>query len=210
LIYGIRKYFAPKYIPGIPILKPNSVLGFTLISNQYVMKEYVEKYGSLLQFQLFGKHVILINDKVLAKKALRDVKGKGYFHNPKPSIIRKSTFTLDTGPDWQMRRNIFRKAFSNACLRTQISVMSQTINKLLVHLDTIALSGDAVMIDEVFIQLTIGVICNLGFDLDVKALDSTSNTCTHMNDTLKTVFKVCNHLNSSKCFLKQKKLLSNI
>jgi len=75
-----------RFLKSIPIIQNDSAFGFTNAltsktgNTHAVMLALSEKYGSLFQFELFGQHVVAVNDKEMIKDALKNVHGKGFFH----------------------------------------------------------------------------------------------------------------------------------
>lgn len=68
--------------------------------------------------------------------------------------------------------------------------IARLVEKLCGALETHAAAGSTVRIDELFAQLTIGVICETAFDMDMSAFDGTDNECSFYGHTLREVFKV--------------------
>ena len=70
-------------IPGIPVVPPSSILGFSkaLLSingdAHESLMEMTEKYGAICQFYLLGETVVAINDPKMAKEAFKHAQGKG-------------------------------------------------------------------------------------------------------------------------------------
>jgi cytochrome P450 len=189
--YFVWKRVSFKPIPGIPVVKHDSFLnGFTKFRDEWTMSSVFEKYGPLVQGKLYGENVLFIADPKLAKLALRDVKGKGLFHNSNKKINALSTFSLDTGPEWQLRRSSFRSAFSNVSLKKHVAIVTSMTKKLEAVLADAAGAGDTVKVDDLFTQLTIGVICEVAFDMDSQAFEKGSSYLLYVNDLLKTIFKV--------------------
>jgi hypothetical protein len=48
-----------------------------------------------------------------------------------------------------------------------------------------------VPIDDVFIHMTIGVICEVAFEMNVNAFEESSDCGKHMDGVMKELFKVC-------------------
>lgn len=88
-------------LPGIPVAPNNSYLfGWTTFSSSsFEILRLMDRLGPMVQGRALNRNVLSIRDPTLAKKVLKDVKGKGFFHNPAPKLIRQSTFSLDTGPE---------------------------------------------------------------------------------------------------------------
>lgn len=61
--------------------------------------------------------------------------------------------------------------------------------RLCVTLRNIADTSDIVRIDELFAQLTIGVICEAAFDMDMSAFEGAENDCSFYGQVLRDVFK---------------------
>jgi hypothetical protein len=77
------------YIPrvrGIPMVMPDSIVGFSsalfseAADSHTKMLNLAKTYGKLAQFKMFGESIVVINDKVMAKAALKEVMGKGSIH----------------------------------------------------------------------------------------------------------------------------------
>lgn len=180
------------WLPKVPIQEANNtILGLTTFADHKVGMGILRKHGPVAQYAAFGKKVLFIADKELAKSALKDIHGKGFFHNSNPKLNRSSIFSSDTGPIWAQKRGTFRKAFSTSCLKAHMSTITQLSERMLAHLNKVALKGDAIPIDEVFTQLTIGVICEVAFELDSNAFEEGPQNYGRMMDTvLKELFKV--------------------
>ena len=154
-----------------------------------VIHELVEKYGPLIQFSLYFHKILVIADKQLAKIALKEINGKGFFHNPTPDWVADSIFSYDTGPDWQKRRGMFRKAFSTSSLKYHTTSVMKLNEKLSHVLEKAAQGHEIVKIDELFVQLTVGVICELAFELDVQVFESSTNSLK-IDEAIQELFKV--------------------
>lgn len=106
-LFVVRKRLS--FLAGIPVAPNNSILfGWTLFSdNAFGIKRQLEDLGPIIQGRALNRNVLVVRDAVLAKQILRDVRGKGFFHNPSPKLIRESTFSLDTGPEVSFVLQIF-------------------------------------------------------------------------------------------------------
>ena len=91
---------------------------------------------------------------------------------------------------WHQRRSCFRAAFSSSSLRVHQPNITRLVEKLCGALKRHATAGFTVRIDELFAQLTIGVICETAFDMDMSAFDGADNECSFYGHTLREVFKV--------------------
>jgi cytochrome P450 len=185
-------YFFPNmpWLPGIPIQEANSILGYTKLTNEQATQKMLREKGPLVQYKAFGRNLLFIADKKLAKTVLRDVTGKGFFHNSTPKLTTSSTFSFDTGPEWSRRRSAFRKAFSTNCLKAHMSTITQLSGRMGRYLQRFADQNEVVSIDDVFLQLTIGVICEVAFEMNVNAFEDSSDYGKHMDGVLKELFKV--------------------
>lgn len=165
-------------LPNIPVIRDHWLFGISNFVDAKKMKKILTERGKdgLLQFFFMGHKILVIGDKKLAKIALKEINGKGFFHNPTPAFVTSGIFSLDTGPEWQQRRSAFRKAFSVSSLRYHTTSVTRLNAKLRTVLDRAAESKEIVKIDDIFSQLTVGVICELAFELDVKVFESTTNT----------------------------------
>lgn len=68
-------------VPGIPFIGIAHRL-FTVNNKtdiHYEALRLVQEYGPLMQFDLFGKHFVMVNDGTLARQVLDEVRGKGSF-----------------------------------------------------------------------------------------------------------------------------------
>ena len=177
---------AVQLIPGIPVVPANSRwLGFTQWGETSILFPFLEKYGPIAQFVSYGHHVVVLSDPALAKKAMRDITGKGFFHNPNPSVIELNTFNAQTGPDWQKRRNAFRRAFSTTCLRAHMGSISRITTAIADSLEGKCDSGEIFRIDDVFQCLTIEIISKMAFEMDVSA-----EKADHLRRALQSIFEV--------------------
>ena len=81
-------YIRSKLYSGIPYVKGLPFIGlahrlFAMHSKTDVHEEaldLVTEYGPIMQFFLFGKHFMMLNDGALVRQALDEMKGKGEFH----------------------------------------------------------------------------------------------------------------------------------
>ena len=154
--------------PRIPLIPSNSkLLGFTAFSRIDIVFPFIESFGAIAQFFSYGHHVVIITEPAVAKRALRDINGKGFFHNPNPTVIEPNTFNAQTGPEWQKRRGAFRKAFSNMCLRKQMESITSIVDGMMNKLQTYCDTGEVIRIDDIFSSLTIQVITKIAFGMDI-------------------------------------------
>jgi hypothetical protein len=189
-------YYFPNvpWLKGVPVQEPNNVFGFTKLNDEVAMMKLLREKGPLVQCKTFGRYMLVITDKILARTALRDVVGKGFFHNSTPKLTTPGIFSVDTGSEWTLRRTTFRKAFSTVCLKAHMNTINQLSKRMARFLDDQidSAAGDdcVVKIDDVFVQLTIGVICEVAFEMNVNAFENSSSFGKHMDNVLKENFKV--------------------
>lgn len=154
----------------------------------------LKEKGPLVQFKVAGQKVLFIADKTIARAVLRDIHGKGYpFHNITPKLVPDNTFSLDTGPEWTKRRSAFRKAFSTTCLKAHIETVKKMSDRLVDYLNAHISTDDKkeiVTIVDAFIQLTVGIICEVAFEMNVNAFDENLSYATKLHQALKNVTKV--------------------
>jgi hypothetical protein len=180
-----------KWLPGVPVIQDHWLLGIQNFVDAAKMKKILEERGKnlMVQFSFMNLKVLVIGEKTLAKVALKEINGKGFFHNPTPSFVTCGIFSFDTGPEWQKRRSAFRKAFSVSSLRYHTASVSRMNEKLRTVLDQAADSGEVLKVDQIFTQLTVGVICELAFELDVKVFESSTNSL-RIDDAMADFFAV--------------------
>mmetsp|Transcript_14871 Transcript_14871/g.22365 ORF Transcript_14871/g.22365 Transcript_14871/m.22365 type:complete len:458 (+) Transcript_14871:45-1418(+) len=172
-------------VPLLPHIPSNSILfGFTKFGNESLVYRLMEDKGPIQQFISYGRRVILISDPHLARKALRDIHGKGIFHNPNPSVIETNTFNVETGQEWQKRRSSFRKAFSTLCLKNHISSVSSISASACDEIDKYCQSNQVLKIDVLFQRLTLEIICKVAFEMDLS-----KERCEYLHDALKSLFE---------------------
>ncbi len=81
-------YFFPFYIPGIPIMKSNHILGYSMtrpktkgrFDSQLRNYEASEEVGKIYQYYSFGRLNVFTSDKYLTRFMLDNILGKGFFH----------------------------------------------------------------------------------------------------------------------------------
>jgi len=84
-----------KSICGIPKIKPNSFFGYTKFiihkfDNHRNLLTAADRYGPIIQYNLFGNLRVCINDMKLAKIILRDLKNKSISLKPdRTNRVRK-------------------------------------------------------------------------------------------------------------------------
>ena len=80
-------------------------------------------------------------------------------------------FNIETGPHWQLRRNAFKHSFSMSFLRHFNEVIRGLVEEVVGIMDQKIADGKVpVQVDVLFGQLTIDVICKVGFGMDINAL----------------------------------------
>jgi hypothetical protein len=169
-----------KLIKDIPVVPNNSIVGFIdpfiplKGDAHFRMLDIANKFGKLVQFTFLGHHIVMINDGSLAKQALLGVTGKGFFHRRDPKVEHKNVINLDTGPEWQIRRNILKRPFTHSNLRKFKNIITSAGERVCAKLDQAAESGQPVEIDMIFGQMAIDVICEVGFDFKLGALNDPS------------------------------------
>lgn len=192
-----------QFLKNVPVIESNTIIGFTHFVKAKVMQTTMDNLGSLVQFTAFFRNILVVNDPVLAKNVLRDVKGKGLFHNFNDHVNPYNLFSFDTGPEWAKRRSMFRKSFSLSCLRTHVGAISKMTEKLESYLDECTSTETATThcVDDLFVELTIGVISEIAFNLDMHPFEGDSKdnidelngnvyTCQRVNEAIKVLFKV--------------------
>ena len=178
ICYRLWKRLSFSPLSEIPIVPFDSFfMGFT-------------KLGLIFQGKCYGQNILFVADPKIARIALKEVKGKGFFHNANKKLNALSTFSLDTGPEWQLRRSNFRRAFSTVCLRTHVAIISSMTERLRSVLNAAALESETIKFDDLFTELTIGVICEVAFDMDSQAFEKGSSQISYINNLLKDLFKV--------------------
>ena len=85
-----------RLVKGVPVVPRNSILGFTtpflstvLGDGHWSMLSLAEKYGKLFQCYFLGQHLVVVNDKTMAKDVLKSVHGKGF-----PFHVRKTYYII--------------------------------------------------------------------------------------------------------------------
>lgn len=81
---------------------------------------------------------------------------------------------IETGPHWQLRRNAFKHAFSLSTLRFFQDTIKVLTSQLVDILIKKSANEQAIKMDVLFGRLTIDVICKVGFDLDIHALEDSA------------------------------------
>jgi hypothetical protein len=192
--YCLYRYMFPKlqWIDGVPIQEPNSIIGYTDFTNEKAAKRLLREKGPLVQYQVLGRQILQIADKELARLALRDVTGKGFFYNPTPDLVPSSIFSMDTNSEWTRRRSTFRKAFSHSSLKSQLPIVKAMNEKLCSHLKKCADKKITAAVDEIFTHFTIGIICQLAFDMDIDVFDKDFSYAEDIVTKIDNVFKVSN------------------
>eukprot|EP01038_Epipyxis_sp_PR26KG_P004041 gene4041-5783_t len=188
--YLIYIKFKVNYIQGIPVVKCRSILGFT--SSMFATKNscaemlsIANKNGKFSQYHVMGQHVVAVHDKVIAKKVLETVTGKGFFHR---GLTGRNIFNLDTNSDWKIRRQAFRHSFTATSLRSFQNEVVEKSLRLCSILNEHCCSKQPVEIDKLFGKLTIDIICNIAFQLDIDALGD-SETFQKLHSAIRTLFK---------------------
>jgi hypothetical protein len=179
------------FLPLVPVIQDHWLLGIANFIDAKKMRNILTTRGKdlLVQFSFMGHKILAIGDRQVAKVALKEITGKGFFHNPTPSFVTSGIFSLDTGPEWQQRRAAFRKAFSISSLRRHTTSVARLNEKMRTVLDRAAGSGEVIKIDNIFSQLTVGVICELAFELDIKVFESSTNSL-NIDDVMARFFEV--------------------
>jgi cytochrome P450 len=190
-VYCFYQFCFPplKWIEGVPIQKSNSILGFTDFTNEKV-KRLLQESGPVAQFHIVGRQILQINDKELARIALRDVTGKGFFHNPTPKIVPSTTFSMDTNADWTQRRSTFRKAFSHLALKYHLPTVTRMNEKLLNHLAKCADEKKVAQMDDIFTHFTVGIICQVAFEMDIDVFDEDFSYADNLLKIISDIFQV--------------------
>ena len=84
-------------------------------------------------------------------------------------------FNIETGPHWQLRRNAFKHSFSMSFLRNFHGIIRGLSEEVVDILDEkISVGRAPVPVDVLFGQLTIDVICKVGFGMDIHALKNSA------------------------------------
>eukprot|EP01035_Chromulina_nebulosa_P026222 gene26222-34308_t len=153
--------------------------------------------GPIVQYNLFGAHRFCVYDKKLAKIVLKTVDEKvgvvkqdGRNQRGVKGLTPPSMFNIETGPHWQLRRNAFKHSFSMSFLRHFNEVIRGLVEEVVGIMDQKIADGKVpVQVDVLFGQLTIDVICKVGFGMDINALKG-SALFQELHETLVEYFKV--------------------
>jgi len=165
-------------IPSIPIIPNmnNSIFGyvdFYSSKNIFKLLDCTEKIGDILQFKLFGRNVVLINDPVVVKSIFQNIHGKGFFHNG-GGVQPKNIFNLDTNEEWKLRRSILKTAFSMNNVSKFGSIIKAKSSEMCSILKESANSAEVVQIDLLFGKLVLDIICKVAFDFELDALSNST------------------------------------
>jgi hypothetical protein len=187
-----RWWFPPiSWIAGIPILESNNwLLGFTNFVNHRAITKMLREKGPVVQFHVLGRPVISVADKTLARKVLRDVNGKGFFHNPTPDVVPPLTVSLDTNAEWARRRGAFKKEFSLLSLKNRLPAVIEMAKKLSHYVDSLAETQTVAVMDNIFCRFTMGIICQVAFELDVDVFNPSDEKANKLRNTVEEMFKV--------------------
>ena len=85
-----------------------------------------------------------------------------------------NTFGLDTNAEWLKRRSAFRHAFAVSQLQKQDSFVKKLVAKLCFYLESASKENKVVKMDVIFGQLAFDAICEVAFQMDVGALDDST------------------------------------
>jgi len=94
-------------------------------------------------------------------------------------MVPVSIFSIETGPDWTLRRGLFKHSFSmqslqkfKHTLRSLSMKLSQKLTEEVREKELPSVAGTALVeIDELFAKLTMDSICSLAFGFKLNALD---------------------------------------
>lgn len=97
---------------------------------------------------------------------------------------------MPTNEQWKKRRIVLSKPFGNKVIKNenQVDILQSIIKKFINKLHDAEKSGKAINIDELFGQLTVDVICEIGFEYYIGALDE-SSIYHEMKDNLRVMFE---------------------
>ena len=97
---------------------------------------------------------------------------------------------MPTDEEWRKRRTAFSKSFGNRVIKGehQVKILRSIIEKFMDKLRESEKASKAVNIDELFGQLTVDVICEVGFEYYIGALDN-SSSYHDMKENLRVMFE---------------------
>ena len=153
-----------------------------------IIQDIALKYP-IAQFRVGLTRVVIITDKNLVRQALSEIHGKGFIHQGPKCIVPRNTFNLDTGDEWSVRRNLFRRPFSTQSLSKYTNTIKNLVVKLCDKLSESADSNTSIPLDLYFGQLTVDVICEVAFQYHAYALDNSKDFNTLLNST-RAIFEV--------------------
>jgi cytochrome P450 len=132
-----------------------------------------EKYGGIAQVRYLGSIVVVVTDPQLAMHVLTSVKGKGCIDKGAAIFVHhRNMLNIDTNAAWQHRRMAFRTALSAATVAQYEGLIGNIIGRMILFLDDACNDRDPVplLIDRLFENLAIDVLCEVLFQLDSSAL----------------------------------------
>jgi hypothetical protein len=118
-----------------------------------------------------------------------------------PHINKKNIFNTE-GVEWKRRRGAFRQAFTVSNVRhfqSEMRAMSQNLSSRLLRAAEI---GSVLEIDTLFGQLAVDVICNVGFQYDMHALNGKSDMFQVLHQSVRDDFEVGQFI----CFISLNKI----
>jgi len=174
----LAKMTMPKVRNGLPII--GQVINMLKTSPWDVMTDWANTYGSLYQFNIFGKTCVTVSDPTLIKEILHTkmskfAKDTEFTYRPFISLLGTGLVTSE-GKLWRKQRTLVSSAFRIEILHEIPQLAKEATDRLSVKLEKIRGTGQSIEIAEEFRHLTLQVICEAILSLSPNESDATLAT----------------------------------
>lgn len=177
---------------GIPIV--GNMLQLTLDRVHLDVEQWARRYGSMFQFRMRKRHVLVVADHELLLQVLKD----------RPESFRRTHRTRDVGTEmglkpgvfnaegqaWRDQRRMVMASLSPAHVRAYFPALLQVTRRLQARWRLAARSGHAIALQQDLMRYTVDGVAGLAFGTDVNTLESDDDVIQrHLDKVFPALFR---------------------
>ena len=158
---------------GLPLL--GNILQMDLKHLHAILEQWGQEHGSMYQFRIAHKPVVVITDTDLINEVLRKRPDAYRRLNAIEPVLKEmginGVFSAE-GDHWYRQRRIAMQALNNAHLRQFFETLTKVTGRLKARWDQALENGSSIDVQQDLSRYTIDVTANLAFGYDVNTLET--------------------------------------
>ena len=175
---------------GLPLI--GNMLQMDLKRLHTILEQWGQEHGSMYQFRIAHKPVVVVTDTDLINEVLRKRPDAYRRLNAIEPVLKEmginGVFSAE-GDHWYRQRRIAMQALNNAHLRQFFETLMKVTGRLKARWDQALASGSRIDVQRDLSRYTIDVTANLAFGYDVNTLETEGDD---LNRHLARIFPMVN------------------